>query len=64
MFGELWQREESEFNEQLKIICHIRKETSHIEHVNTLVKQGDFLKLAENEKVDAVWKSYIFVSTQ
>ena len=64
MFGELWQREESEFNdsirEEVKLMCHIRKETSHIEHVNTLVKQGDFLKLAENEKGDAVWKSYIF----
>ena len=31
-----------------------------MEHINTLVKQGDFLKLAENEKGDAVWKSYIF----
>ena len=39
MFGELWQTEESEFNdsirEQVKLIFHIRKKTSNTERINT-----------------------------
>ena len=31
-----------------------------MEHVKTVVKQGEFLQLAESERGDAVWKSFIF----
>ena len=63
-FGDRWEREESDFNESIKdhvkTSCKIRSEREHIDHVNTLVKQGDMLKLSESEKGDAVWKSFIF----
>ena len=64
MFGQYWEREESEFNisikEQVKTFCRIRSEEQQGEHVKTLVKQGEFLQLAESERRDAVWKSFIF----
>ena len=54
----------STFNEaikkDMKLTCKMRSEAQHKEHINTLVKQGHFLKLAENENSDAIWKSYIF----
>ena len=64
MFGQYWEREEADFNlsvkEQVKTNCIIRSEEQQIEHVKTLVKQGDFLKLADSERGDAVWQSFIF----
>jgi hypothetical protein len=63
-FGDRWERDESAFNDSIKdhvkTSCKIRSEKEHIDHVNTLVKQGDMLKLSESEKGDAVWKSFIF----
>ena len=64
MFGHLREREETEFNDsikqQVKTSCKLRSELKHIEHVQTLVRQGDLLKLAESEKGDAIWESFIF----
>ena len=62
-FGQYWEREESEFNlsikEQVKTSGTVRSEEQHAEYVITLVRQGEFLKLAESKHGDAVWKPFI-----
>ena len=64
MFGNNWERQESEFNEDIrqdiKTACRVTRKETHLEHINTLVKQGELLKLADSERGDVVWKSYIF----
>ena len=64
MFGDLWEREERELtrdiSEHVKLSTTIRTEQEFVDKINTLVKQGDLLRLAESEKWDAIWKSFIF----
>ena len=64
MFGNNWERQELQFNEDIrqdiKTACRVTRNENHLEHINTLVKQGELLKLAETERGDVVWKSYIF----
>jgi hypothetical protein len=64
MFGDLWDREERELNtdisEHVKLSTTIRTEKEFVDKINTLVKQGDLLRLAESEKWDAIWKSFVF----
>ena len=59
-----WEKEEAAFNDAIKkymkLAFKMRSEAQHKEHINTLLKQGNFLKLAENENVNVFWKSYIF----
>ena len=63
-FGEGWERQEVVFDEeirkQVKVSLSVKNVESHLSKVNTLQKQGDFLSLAEKEKGDAVWKSFIY----
>ena len=64
MFGNLWDRQETEFNEDIrqdiKTACRIRRNEKHLDHINTLVKQGELFKLADSERGDVIWKSYIY----
>ena len=64
MFGVNWERQETEFNEDIrqdiKTSCRVRTRESHLDHRNTLVKQGELFKLTERERGDVVWKSYIY----
>ena len=61
---EKWDKEKSKlFNEiksSVKTISRgITKENSTV-HLNTLFKQGEFLKLAQKEQKDPIWKSFIW----
>ena len=64
MFGDLWEREERELNtdisEHVKISTTIRTEKEFVDKINTLVKQGDLLRLAESEKWDAIWILFVY----
>ena len=54
-FGTGWERQERQFNsnikEQVKVSLTLKHNESHLEKTNTLEKQGDCLYLAELERV-------------
>jgi hypothetical protein len=59
--GEDCYRERRKFNlevkEQIKISLLVQNQEKWVEHVKSLVQQGNFLSLTEAEKKDMIWKS-------
>ena len=64
MFGEGWERQEQEFDCEIrklvKVSVNLKYSEEYMAKVQLLTKQGDFLSLAACERGDAVWKSFIY----
>ena len=62
--GENCDRDRRKFNlevkEQIKISLLVQNQEKWADHVTSLVQQGNFLALAEAEKEDMIWKSYMY----
>ena len=50
----------SEVKQDVKSIVLVEENQSILEHVQKLIKQGNFLALSKCEQTDATWQSYIF----
>ena len=61
---EKWSKEKQKFTEDMKesvkAIVRVEHESDNSEHLKTLLKQGEFLKLIEAEQNDPTWKSFIY----
>ena len=45
---------------KVKSVVNASTLESNTRHLDTLFKQGEFLKLAQEEKKDPIWKSFIW----
>ena len=50
----------SALKSKVKGLIHGSTQEKSTAHLNTLVMQGEFLKLAQEEKKDPIWKSFIW----
>ena len=61
-----WDKEKGRLTNQIKAtvkaLVRSKAKESNITHLNTLIKQGEFLKLSIEEKQQPVWKSFIWNS--
>ena len=59
-----WDREKSKLTKQVKVSVklnvHKSLQSNNQEHLDTLMKQGDFFKFAQSEGQDPTWKSFIW----